>query len=670
MNSSFYNGISGVKSGQFGIDVQANNIANISTIGYKNKTAEFSDYFSTALTDSYFDSTSNDSGLGSKAQTASTNMTQGILQGTDNVFDLAINGEGWFGVQGANGETFYTRAGAFSIDSQGNMVDPSGNYLLATSGENITETTLSDDVLEDFGTYYRTDVNELGQAYSISSLSDVQLGTVETQSIVNLPDILYFPPEATTYVNYQANLNPQVTTDNTTIGIDSNDIGTPTFDETNNTISIAGTISNTQEAQNPEATDTVIVTISDINGDEITFNTVLNSDLTWNISNADISSLDTSNKLTTSAFLQTTQEIPNVEYFTTDIISPDGKKNIVDMVFTKQVPQDTTQTTWNADIEILSYFEEYVIEQYDATKTYDDTIYNVDTTSKQVTKIYDPTLYKVDTGTNKVYKIVDSQTGSATFAGNGELINSDIPTLSNGDTPLNISIGTQYEEEILSSSYTVNDGNIITFSGTSTDIDEGKTVYIDIADESGNTVTTTATIQSDGSWTTSYENNLLVETDTLTTNAYSIINNGFDGMTSSTNLDKARRSDKDGYVEGLLTNYGMDGSGNIVAEFDNGRSATVAKVAVYHFQNDQGLENVSTTLFKKSANSGDAIFYTDENGNNILGSSILANKLESSNVSLATALTELIVLQKSFDSSAKCITTSDEMIQNAINMKS
>jgi flagellar hook protein FlgE len=113
----------------------------------------------------------------------------------------------------------------------------------------------------------------------------------------------------------------------------------------------------------------------------------------------------------------------------------------------------------------------------------------------------------------------------------------------------------------------------------------------------------------------------------------------------------------------------MDGRGNVIAEFTNGRSAPIAKIALYHFMNDQGLEKVSSTLFSASANSGDAIFYTDANGNPILGSAIYSNRLEGSNVSMATALTELIVMQKAFDASAKSITTSDQMIQNAINMK-
>jgi len=78
---------------------------------------------------------------------------------------------------------------------------------------------------------------------------------------------------------------------------------------------------------------------------------------------------------------------------------------------------------------------------------------------------------------------------------------------------------------------------------------------------------------------------------------------------------------------------------------------------------------IEGTMFRQSANSGNAIFYTNENGESIQGSQVFSNRLENSNVVFATALTELIVMQKAFDASAKSITTSDQMIQNAINMK-
>ena len=92
-------------------------------------------------------------------------------------------------------------------------------------------------------------------------------------------------------------------------------------------------------------------------------------------------------------------------------------------------------------------------------------------------------------------------------------------------------------------------------------------------------------------------------------------------------------------------------------------------MAIYHFQNDQGLHKVTPTIYEPTPNSGEPKFYKDKNGNIIEESKILSKTLETSNVQLSESLTRLIVMQKAFDANAKSITTSDQMIQKAINMK-
>jgi flagellar hook protein FlgE len=586
MNSSFYNSISGAKSYQFAMDVQANNIANINTIGFKGSTPEIASHFAATLAGT-FASFSNDIGLGSHSQTTSFNMNQGIFQNTDNAFDLAIQGDGWFGVQGQNNKIYYTRAGEFSIDAQGNLTDPNGNYLLATSGNNISPTTLNAETMAKFGTYYKGTTQTQATPYAVNWMGDVPLGNIGGQTKVTLPDFLYYPPIATSKVSYAANLDPTVKTDAVTVPLSTADF-TSSVTATLGKVNLSGTTNNTTALQNPKQGDTVFVTLTDANGKTVTTTTQLDASNNWNISNYDVSSLDTTSALTASVTVKSIQEVANVEHFSTGIIAPDGNKDIVDMTFTKRVPQGTSGTTWDADVKILSYYEDYTIEQYDPTKTYDPSVYNVNTTTHTVTKIYDPEQYYVNTTDNKVYEIVDSQTGVLTFGGAGQLLTNSIGSLSNSGTSLELNLGTL--------------GN-------------------------------------------------------------------YDGLISSTTIKKGNSASANGSPEGFLKGYGMDGNGNIVAEFSNGKSSAIAKVAIYHFQNDQGLNPASSNLFEESSNSGKAIFYTDKNGESTIGSKILNHKLEGSNVSMATALTELIVVQKAFTASSKGITTSDELLQNAINMK-
>ena len=140
------------------------------------------------------------------------------------------------------------------------------------------------------------------------------------------------------------------------------------------------------------------------------------------------------------------------------------------------------------------------------------------------------------------------------------------------------------------------------------------------------------------------------------------IGTGFNGIISSTGPAVSSSSSSDGTVAGDLRNYSVNRNGEVLSTFTNGKQSVVGKVAIYHFQNDQGLESISGTKFKASVNSGEPIFYSQDNGQ------ILSGTLETSNVNLETALTELIIMQRSYDATAKTVSTADQMLQNALNM--
>lgn len=147
------------------------------------------------------------------------------------------------------------------------------------------------------------------------------------------------------------------------------------------------------------------------------------------------------------------------------------------------------------------------------------------------------------------------------------------------------------------------------------------------------------------------------------------LGSGFAGVISNVSeTAPALSSDADGFEGGDLVGYRIDEYANIIAGFSNGRSSAVGKIALYHFQNDQGLDRVSGTRFQESANSGKPIFYQDSAGENVLGANIRSGRLEGSNVHLEQGLTELIVLQRSFDANSKSVTTGDQLIQKALEM--
>lgn len=140
MNRSLYSGVSGLKAHQTRMDVIGNNISNVNTYGFKASRVTFKDvYYQTLSAGSAGSSTSggtNASSIGYGTQVGSVDlmMGQSSFTMTDSTMDLAIDGEGFFQVQDADGNKYYTRAGALTFDSAGNLVDSQGNFVLGISG--------------------------------------------------------------------------------------------------------------------------------------------------------------------------------------------------------------------------------------------------------------------------------------------------------------------------------------------------------------------------------------------------------------------------------------------------------------------------------------------------------------------------------------------------------
>jgi len=161
--------------------------------------------------------------------------------------------------------------------------------------------------------------------------------------------------------------------------------------------------------------------------------------------------------------------------------------------------------------------------------------------------------------------------------------------------------------------------------------------------------------------------NTLADIDNNGTDIKLDLGTGHDGVVV-TNGPITASSSADGTIGGDLQGYEVNINAEVIATFTNGVQSSVGKIAVYHFQNDAGLTRVSGTRFEDSSNSGDAIFYQDENGKNILGATVNNFRLENANIKLENALTELIVLQRSYDANSKSISTADEMMQKALQM--
>jgi flagellar hook protein FlgE len=133
--NSLFAGVSGIRNHQSMMDVIGNNIANVNTIGYKGSRVTFSDTFNqfirygTNPTESDGGSNTFQIGLGMKLNSIDKNWNQGTFESTGITTDLALQGDGLF-VLKKNGETFYSRAGAFTFDANGQLVNSANGAIV------------------------------------------------------------------------------------------------------------------------------------------------------------------------------------------------------------------------------------------------------------------------------------------------------------------------------------------------------------------------------------------------------------------------------------------------------------------------------------------------------------------------------------------------------------
>lgn len=120
---------------------------------------------------------------------------------------------------------------------------------------------------------------------------------------------------------------------------------------------------------------------------------------------------------------------------------------------------------------------------------------------------------------------------------------------------------------------------------------------------------------------------------------------------------------RDGNAPGILEGISVGSDGIITGRYSNGEMAILGQIPIARFRNPAGLESIGGNLFVTSPNSG-AFNGTGEETGNIMG-----GVLEMSNVDLSNEFTEMITTQRGFQASSRIISTSDEMLQELVNLR-
>jgi len=166
MLKGLYIAHTGMVNEQNRMDILTNNLANASTVGFK-KEGSTSQSFDDILTVKIKDASVGEMNVrrvginnpGVRIGENYTDFSQGSFRITDNTYDLALSGEGFFAVEFTNKagttSTLYTRAGQFSLNKEGYLVNQDGDFVLDTQNQHIRLDTLIDAAIDQSGTIFQ-----------------------------------------------------------------------------------------------------------------------------------------------------------------------------------------------------------------------------------------------------------------------------------------------------------------------------------------------------------------------------------------------------------------------------------------------------------------------------------------------------------------------------------
>lgn len=659
MLKSLWNGVNGVKTQNLGVDITANNISNVNTIGFKRTSSEFADIFYQRVVSR----SANPAEIGSGSLLSASKVVyeQGSFTDGGGEFDVALMGKGFFGVRGFS-QTYYTRNGEFTRDGNNYLVDASGNFVLGTVNPNLVPTQFSDRVAQAMGRLNGTNdlvtsgftVNNPNQDFTIAP------STMQTKLFVPSKNMYYFP-EVTTQATFKGTISAVLNTATQKTGLNLTQAdGTTsiaTFKPTNVKVSFGGTM---QAGQGTKG-DKVEVVLNDGKTDknyEIELDEILNfkGEITlpddFDSTNVKVKSaklkpanggteIEIKDNLPTITKTATTGTLNGdlAGATQTDTKGDDGKplaaqiQNGDRVVITLRDKNGKTLITNELTIDNDKKFS---LTNLNATDGFDMasasvvSITQVGERSTYEDKAFGVRVYNLDgsvsslkynlhlTNTNRtekddfIYEVV-----AGVYDDNGALI------------------GSESRGQIIFDKF----GSLKQNTLTSVPNPQGGTININF----GTPTNSPSTDRTGAGWDGVY---ILPESKS-------------DAITASGN----------GVAEGFFNRYQIEQDGSIVVQFTNGKTATVGKLALYTFINEQGLAVVGGNNFMATSNSGAASFLYDNEGKLVRPALFVGQKLEMSNTDLSTELTNLIVMQRGFEASSKSITTSDSMLQTAIGLK-
>lgn len=596
LSASMWTSVSGLLTHGQKMNVVGNNIANVSTLGFKSQRMDFNDYLYRGI-----GTTSGPSQIGAGAGVYAIlgDFSQGSLESTNSVTDLAIDGNGFFQVRKPNSkQMYYTRAGDFYFNKDRELQNPEGYLLQGWKVNNENKLTFNSGA---------TNLGTIGKSES----AYVGSGT-PTDIVLDSWNIV---PQQTTNVAFIMGLTNDGTGDRTT----------------SNTSPMTALFDLWDATSKPPLADTSYATQSSI-----------------------------------------------------DVYDEGGSTHTL-TVYYDQVDATKTDSSGTPIYDINGLPAGYTVYEYLVTippsqdkRSYGGTGYD----AVNNTWVTPPTQFYNDPveGTNSQAGVLMS--GVMIFDASGQLVNQTAYTYGATETPAaNDQVAADPSQKASWQPTKTSSNGLPVFSANFTGQPLANSVSETMATGGGTPFSQVQNYiteldfglksMSNPAWTNTAGNleDLEVVAGKIDYSALSLMSTAqrqeyASVANKTTNVVQDRT--QNGYASGTLSNVNIDNGGVVYGIYTNGKTLPLYQIALYDFQNHQGLYREGGNLFSATNESGEPRLGVA--GDNGFGATRAYN-IEQSNVDMTTEFVQMISTQRGFQANSKGITTVDTMLETVIGMK-
>lgn len=679
MMRSLFAGVSGLRNHQTRLDVIGNNISNVNTIGFKAGRVNFKETLaltlrgSTRPTDVQGGTDPLQVGLGMAISTIDTLFGQGNLETTGKMTDMAIDGDGFFILRTAKTQ-YYTRAGAFSFDARGRLVDPTTGWIVQGKMADSRGVIPTSSMLEDI-------VLPFGQKVPAKATTEIQFsgnldaGKVPLPTILDSSKILAIEKAGDDsdvdglYANGQAN--------SFSSGLIS---GVSTITVNDGTSEFTYTYVTSDSTAGNGKFNSLDDLVAEINNDfsASSFSAALNADgaivMTDTSGSAHTLTFTSNNPILQTAFSAANGEVDSSAGKTTK--TDDFSHYAKDDELLTNLRNSTGTNLGLAAGDAIDINAEVggVAKTTSLTIAATTTLGDLASTINSTLGIQNLPGVSIDAdGSIRIEGDPGEDNGIASFA-------LRVASNSTFNSAMSFVEEQKAKDIIHSASITVfdaiGDEHVITLTFKKTDI---RNQWTWSASATGDEIISSGasgriTFNADGSLNSfTFDNGLTaIKLDPNNGAAIMDVNldvgelNGFNGITQFASPSTAVATFQDGYGNGDLKDISIDKSGKITGVFSNGVTQTLGQIALATFNNPGGLQRVGDNAYLPTGNSGIPIFGL---AGESIPASIIPGTLEMSNVDLAQEFTNMIIAQRGFQANSRVITTSDEMLTELVNLK-